>query len=308
MKNVRACLPQTARTMNNLLGDKSWTQTIFRNFSGTAGTSQQNPGVSRPRSLVSLVSRHMPDFWPPALQVEDPHPHRKISGPKSLSLCSFFLPDFCRLLTMDLVHHIAATQIAAMHNADFLQRKWLPLFYSVIAVMAHPVLQHRRVNYLTSRASPFGLCFHFSFRHNGFLYTTTRILPRVTTQRCRHWQRGMAIANANANAAMRCTKTMEKKVRLAWLRPGRCDQGFGVDMLHHHHDWPRIVAVMQTNLWCLSLRRERGSPCSHCHDQRMSVDRINLVPAPFTYRRCNHLKQPITTTAKSMIESVDLVP
>ena len=30
--------------------------------------------------------------------------------------------------------------------------------------------------------------------------------PRVTTQRCRHWQRRMAIANANANAAMRCTK------------------------------------------------------------------------------------------------------
>ena len=59
--------------------------------------------------------------------------------------------------------------------------------------------------FLTSRASPFGLCFHSYFRHNGFLYKTTRISPRVTTQRCRHWQRGMAIANANANAAMRCT-------------------------------------------------------------------------------------------------------
>ena len=72
--------------------------------------------------------------------------------------------------------------------------------------MAHPVLQHRHVNFLTSRASPFGLCFHFSFRHNGFLYKTTRISPRVTTQRCRHWQRGMAITNANTNAAMRRTK------------------------------------------------------------------------------------------------------
>ena len=58
----------------------------------------------------------------------------------------------------------------------------------------------------TSRTSPFRLCFYFSFRHNGLLYKTTRNLPRVTTQRCRHWQRGMAIANANANAAMRCTK------------------------------------------------------------------------------------------------------
>ena len=35
----------------------------------------------------------------------------------------------------------------------------------------------------------FGLCFHFSFRHNGLLYKTTR---NVTTQRCRHWQREMA--------------------------------------------------------------------------------------------------------------------
>ena len=31
-------------------------------------------------------------FWPPLLHVEDPHP-RKISGPKSLGLCSSFLPD-----------------------------------------------------------------------------------------------------------------------------------------------------------------------------------------------------------------------
>ena len=38
------------------------------------------------------------------------------------------------------------------------------------------------------------------------LYKATRNLPRVTTQRCHHWQREMAIANANANAAMRCTK------------------------------------------------------------------------------------------------------
>ena len=73
--------------------------------------------------------------------------------------------------------------------------------------MAHPVLQHRHVNFLTSRASPFGLCFHFPFRHNGFPYKKqTRISPRVTTQRCRHWRCGMAIANANAE--MRCTKVM----------------------------------------------------------------------------------------------------
>ena len=107
----------------------------------------------------------------------------------------------------NLVHHIAAMQIAAMHNADFLQRKRFPLFYSIIAVMARPVLQHRHVNFLTSSAWPFGLCFHFSFRHNGFLYKTARISPRVTMQQCRHWQRGMVIANANA--AMRCTKSLK---------------------------------------------------------------------------------------------------
>ena len=49
------------------------------------------------------------------------------------------------------------------------------IFLSVIAVMSHPVLQHRHVNFLTSRASPFSLCFHFSFCHSGFLYKTTRI-------------------------------------------------------------------------------------------------------------------------------------
>ena len=83
--------------------------------------------------------------------------------------------DFCDVAKSCnlIVHHIAATHIAAMHNADFLQRKWFPLFYSVIAVMAHPVLQHHHVNFLTSRAAPFGLCFHFSFRHKGFLYKTT---------------------------------------------------------------------------------------------------------------------------------------
>ena len=61
-----------------------------------------------------------------------------------------------------------------------------------------------------SQTSPFRLCFHFSFHHNGLLSKTTRNLPRVTTQRCCHWQRGMAVAKANANAAMRCTKAPEK--------------------------------------------------------------------------------------------------
>ena len=42
-----------------------------------------------------------------------------------------------------LVHHNAATQNAAMHNASFSQRYPYPFFYSVIAVMPFPVFQHR---------------------------------------------------------------------------------------------------------------------------------------------------------------------
>ena len=38
-----------------------------------------------------------------------------------------------------LVHHIAATQIAAMQIADFVHRNRLPLFGRVIAAFALPV-------------------------------------------------------------------------------------------------------------------------------------------------------------------------
>ena len=49
------------------------------------------------------------------------------------------------------------------------------------------------------------------FRSRGFSEQQEFHLLRVATQRCRHWQRGMAIANANANAAMRCTKLSDKR-------------------------------------------------------------------------------------------------
>ena len=82
---------------------------------------------------------------------------------------------------------------------------------------ALPCFSASPVEFFTSHTSPFGLCFHFSFRHNGLLYKTTRNLPRVTTQRCRHWQREMANANANANAAMRCTKTHTPLIKGVWV-------------------------------------------------------------------------------------------
>ena len=56
---------------------------FFSNFSGTAGISQQNPGISRQKRLISLVSRDIPDFWAPTHSRGRPPPHPKISGPKS---------------------------------------------------------------------------------------------------------------------------------------------------------------------------------------------------------------------------------
>ena len=77
------------------VGAKNWTQTLFfSNFSGTAGISQQNPGISRQKSLISLVSRDIPNFLAPAPSCGRPLPHWKISGLKSLGLGSFSVADF----------------------------------------------------------------------------------------------------------------------------------------------------------------------------------------------------------------------
>ena len=69
---------------------------FFSNFSGAAGTSQHNPGISRKKSLISLVSRDIPNFLAPTPSRGRPPPQRKISGPKSLGLGSFFFPDFSK--------------------------------------------------------------------------------------------------------------------------------------------------------------------------------------------------------------------
>ena len=66
---------------------------FFSNFSGAPGISQQNPGISRPKSLISLVSRGIPNFLAPTPSCGRPLPHRKISGLKSLGLGSFFVPE-----------------------------------------------------------------------------------------------------------------------------------------------------------------------------------------------------------------------
>ena len=71
------------------------TNLFFSNFSGTSGISRQNPGISRQKSLVSLVSIDIPNFLAPTQARGRPPPHRKISGPKSLGLGSFFVPENC---------------------------------------------------------------------------------------------------------------------------------------------------------------------------------------------------------------------
>ena len=68
---------------------------FFSNFSGASGISRQNPGISRQKSLISLVSKGISNFLVPTPSCGRPPPHPKKSGPKSLGLGnrSFFVPD-----------------------------------------------------------------------------------------------------------------------------------------------------------------------------------------------------------------------
>ena len=63
-------------------GPKLNTNIFFSNFSGTTGISEQNPGISRQKCLISLVSRDIPNFLAPTPSCGRPPPHRKISGLK----------------------------------------------------------------------------------------------------------------------------------------------------------------------------------------------------------------------------------
>ena len=88
------CCKLHSRSYDNpTRGQKLSTDLFFSNFSGTAGISRQNPGISRPESLVCLVSRDILDFLATTPSCGRSPPHRKISGPKNFGLCSFFLPD-----------------------------------------------------------------------------------------------------------------------------------------------------------------------------------------------------------------------
>ena len=91
----RRLLPGSAQRSGSMIrGQKLNTNFFFSNFSGTAGISQQNPGISRQKSFISLVSRDIPNFLAPTPSRGRPLPKPKISGLKSLGLGSFFVPEW----------------------------------------------------------------------------------------------------------------------------------------------------------------------------------------------------------------------
>ena len=50
--------------------------------------------ISRQKVSFHWVSSFIPNFLAPTPSRGRPPPHQKTSGPKSLGLCSFFVPDF----------------------------------------------------------------------------------------------------------------------------------------------------------------------------------------------------------------------
>ena len=84
-----------------------------------------------------------------------------------------------KLQVLNLAHHIAPTQLAAMHIADFVHRRVIRF-----AVMTPLVFQRCHLQVLTSRASPFGLCCHFS-RHLARV-SHTAVTPLASQDGHRH--------------------------------------------------------------------------------------------------------------------------
>ena len=85
---------------------------------------------------------HLPeleDQWLPARETK-PVSHICVGGPMITSKIHLSYGRF-RLLEA-LVHHIAATEIAAMHIVDFVHGNCFPQFCRVIAVVAASVFQH----------------------------------------------------------------------------------------------------------------------------------------------------------------------
>ena len=81
------------------LGANKWTRaSCSQTFRAPPGYPGQNPGISRQKVCFPLVSRDIPNLLASTPSRRRPPPHRKISGPKSLGLCSCFLPECCEAL------------------------------------------------------------------------------------------------------------------------------------------------------------------------------------------------------------------
>ena len=123
-----------------LMGQTLNTNFFFSNFSDTAGISRLNPGISRQKSLIPLVSKGIPNFLAPTPSRGRPLPHRKVSGLKSLGLGSFFVPDvrpmhFPRFFggTEKVPQKNCVTKILPNIRVNFLVRfASKPLFYWVM--------------------------------------------------------------------------------------------------------------------------------------------------------------------------------
>ena len=111
------------------------------------------------------------------------------------------------------VAHLSAPQRCNAERSDaqrnFFTSQFIPPFLqhhrcdALPCFSASPVIMF----YIVHIAFPPLLPFLFFLSPQWFtVQNNKKFTKRVTTQRCRHWQRGMAVANANANAAMRCTK------------------------------------------------------------------------------------------------------
>ena len=79
--------PKKRRIRGQKLNMNFFSQT-FRALPGYPGKIPRYP---RQKSLISLVSRDISNFLAPTPSRGRPLPHRKISGLKSLGLCSFFV-------------------------------------------------------------------------------------------------------------------------------------------------------------------------------------------------------------------------
>ena len=121
---------------------------------------------------------------------------------------------------VNLVHHNAATQNAAMHNASFSQRYPYPFFTASIAVMPFPVFSIARSNFLhrTHRPSAFASIFPFA----------TMVYCTKQQEICQESQRS-DVATGNARwpsqtqtqtQRLRCTKNVKNPLRIRavnWL-------------------------------------------------------------------------------------------